>query len=219
MDQVEYEKGEIPSSELRVPRSAFRAPHSRAFRAVVMGGSAGGVEGLTAIFAALPADFDLPVLVVQHLHPSDDGAFARHLARVTRLTVVEPCDKERIERGRVYAAPANYHMLVDRNRTISLSVDEKVNWSRPSIDVLFESAAVAWGEAVVAVLLSGASADGAKGMRSVREAGGLTIAQDPDEAEHPLMPQSAIDAGGVGEILGLKEIGQRLIELAGMCNG
>ena len=92
MDQVEYEKGEIPSSELRVPRSDFRA--------VVIGGSAGGVEGLTAIFAALPSDFELPVLVVQHLHPSDDGAFARHLARITRLPVVEPCDKERIERGR-----------------------------------------------------------------------------------------------------------------------
>ena len=210
MDQVEYEKGEIPSSELRVPRSDFRA--------VVIGGSAGGVEGLTAIFAALPSDFELPVLVVQHLHPSDDGAFARHLALITRLPVVEPCDKERIERGRVYAAPANYHMLVDRNGTISLSVDEKVNWSRPSIDVLFESAAIAWGEAVIAVLLSGASADGAKGMRSVREAGGLTIAQDPDDAGYPFMPQSAIDAGGVGEILGLKEIGQRLIELAGMCN-
>ena len=210
MDQVEYEKGEIPSSELRTPRSDFRA--------VVIGGSAGGVEGLTAIFAALPSDFELPVLVVQHLHPSDDGAFARHLALITRLPVVEPCDKERIERGRVYAAPANYHMLVDRNGTISLSVDEKVNWSRPSIDVLFESAAIAWGEAVIAVLLSGASADGAKGMRSVREAGGLTIAQDPDDAGYPFMPQSAIDAGGVGEILGLKEIGQRLIELAGMCN-
>ena len=195
------------------PRSAFGIPHSRAFRAIVIGGSAGGVEGLTAIFAALPADFELPVLVVQHLHPSDDGAFARHLARVTRLTVVEPCDKERIERGRVFAAPANYHMLVDRNGTISLSVDEKVNWSRPSIDVLFESAAVAWGEAVVAVLLSGASADGAKGMRSVREAGGLTIAQDPVEAEVPLMPQSAIDTGAVDKVLRADEIGRRLVEL------
>ena len=205
MDQVEYEKGEIPSSELRVPRSDFRA--------VVIGGSAGGVEGLTAIFAALPSDFELPVLVVQHLHPSDDGAFARHLALITRLPVVEPCDKERIERGRVYAAPANYHMLVDRNGTISLSVDEKVNWSRPSIDVLFESAAIAWGEAVIAVLLSGASADGAKGMRSVREAGGLTIAQDPDDAGYPFMPQSAIDVQAADKVLKAEEIGRMLAEL------
>ncbi|MFH1572417.1 MAG: chemotaxis protein CheB, partial [Acidobacteriota bacterium] len=99
------------------------------YKGIVIGGSAGGVEGLTAIFAALPSDFKLPVLVVQHLHPGDHGSFARHLARITQLTVVEPCDKERIERGRVYAAPAKYHMLVERNGTISLSVDEKVNWS------------------------------------------------------------------------------------------
>ena len=195
------------------PRSAFGIPHSRAFRAIVIGGSAGGVEGLTAIFAALPADFELPVLVVQHLHPSDDGAFARHLARVTRLTVVEPCDKERIERGRVYAAPASYHMLVDRNGSISLSVDEKVNWSRPSIDVLFESAAIALGEAVVAVLLSGASVDGAEGMHAVREAGGLTIAQDPEDAEYPLMPQSAIDVQAADKVLQAEEIGRLLAEL------
>ena len=169
--------------------------------------------GLTAILAALSADFELPVLVVQHLHPSDDGAFARHLARVTRLTVVEPCDKEQIEGGRVYAAPANYHMLVDRNGSISLSVDEKVNWSRPSIDVLFESAAIALGEAVVAVLLSGASVDGAEGMHAVREAGGLTIAQDPEDAEYPLMPQSAIDVQAADKVLQAEEIGRLLAEL------
>jgi two-component system chemotaxis response regulator CheB len=161
----------------------------------------------------LTSDFEVPVFVVQHLHPSDDGAFARHLSRISRLIVVEPCDKERIECGRIYAAPANYHMLVNRNGTISLSVDEKVNWSRPSIDVLFESAANAWREGVVAVLLSGASADGAKGMRSVKEAGGLTIAQDPASAEISLMPQSAIDAKAADKVLQAEEIGRLLAEI------
>jgi two-component system, chemotaxis family, protein-glutamate methylesterase/glutaminase len=192
--------------------STPRAPRSD-FRAVVTGGSAGGVEALAAILSALPPDFELPVMVVQHLHPSDDGAFARRLARATRLPVIEPCDKQRIEGGRVYAAPANYHMLVERNATIALSVDEKVNWSRPSIDVLFESAALAWGETVIAVILSGANADGAAGARAIKAAGGLTIAQESAAAEHPLMPQAAIDTGAVDEVLRLPEIGQRLLDL------
>ena len=198
------------TTETQQPASAVR------YKPVVMGGSAGGFEALDAILSALPQDFALPVLVVQHLHLSDDGSFARHLARAIRLSVVEPCDKERIGRGCVYAAPANYHMLVERSGTIALSVNEKVNWSRPSIDVLFESAARAWGESVIAVILSGANDDGARGMRAVKEAGGLTIAQDPASAATPVMPQAAIDAGAVDEVLGLKEIGQRLIELGTM---
>jgi len=184
------------------------------YKAVVIGSSAGGLEALDIIFAALPVDFALPVLVVQHLHQTDDGRFAAHLARAARLPVVEPCDKEPIEPGKIYAAPADYHMLAERDGTISLSVDGRVNWSRPSIDVLFESAALAWGPGVVAILLSGANADGARGMRAVRAAGGLTIAQDPAGAESPAMPQAAIDAGAVLEVLTTGEIGRRL---AGLC--
>ncbi|MCG2750326.1 MAG: chemotaxis protein CheB [Desulfobacteraceae bacterium] len=184
------------------------------YKVVVVGGSAGGFEALSAIVSLLSSDFDLPVLVVQHLHTSDDGSLARHLARATRLTVVEPCDKEPIEHGKVYVAPANYHMLAERNRTIALSVDEKVNWSRPSIDVLFESAARAFGESVIAVILSGASADGARGMVAIREVGGLTMAQNPANAVMPVMPKSAIDAGGVDEVLEPEEIGYRLVERA-----
>ncbi|MDO8805130.1 MAG: chemotaxis protein CheB [Elusimicrobiota bacterium] len=183
------------------------------YKAVVIGGSAGGVEALGIILAALPAGFALPVLVVQHLHPSDDGGFASHLGRLARLAVVEPCDKEIIERGKIYTAPANYHMLAERDGTIGLSVDERVNWSRPSIDVLFESAALAWGAGVVAIILSGASADGAKGMLAVREAGGLTIAQDPAGAGSPAMPQAAIAAGGVLEVLKAEDVGRLLAGL------
>jgi two-component system chemotaxis response regulator CheB len=183
------------------------------YKAVVIGGSAGCFEALREILSALPREFTLPVLVVQHLHPSDDGSFARHLVSAMQLQVVEPCDKEPIDRGRVYTAPANYHLLVERDGTIALSVDERVNWSRPSIDVLFESAARVWGAAVIAILLSGANTDGVEGMRAVRAAGGLTIAQDPAVAEYPVMPQAAIDAGAVDEVLRLEKIGKRLIEL------
>ncbi len=197
----------MSSGEIREARYAAR------YEAVVIGGSAGCFGALAEILSALPRTFSLPVLVVQHLHPRDDGSFARHLARSTPLQVVEPCDKEPIEGGRVYTAPANYHLLVERDGTIALSIDERVNWSRPAIDVLFESAACVWRAAVVAVILSGASSDGAEGMRAVKAAGGLTIAQDPAGAEHPVMPQAAIDAGAVDEVLPPEKIRERLIEI------
>ena len=180
---------------------------------VVMGGSAGGFKAFSAILSALPLDFPLPVLVVQHLCPGDDGLFARHLASTVKLPLIEPCDKQWIKQGHVYVAPANYHMLVEQKGTIALSVDAKVNWSRPSIDVLFESAALAFGGRAIAVLLSGANADGAAGMQKIKEAGGLTIVQDPATAEYPVMPQAAIDSGAGDEVLSVEQIGWRLIEL------
>jgi two-component system chemotaxis response regulator CheB len=184
--------------------------------AIVLGGSAGAADALVLIVAQLPEDFPAPLLVVQHLHPSDDGSFARHLARTAHMPVVEPCDKEPIQGGRIYAAPAGYHMLAEKEQMISLSVDPKVNWSRPSIDVLFESAARAWPGAVVAVILSGANDDGARGMRAVKESGGHTIAQDPEDAQSPVMPQAAINTGAVDEVLPAAKIGRRLIEI---CDG
>ena len=110
-------------------------------------------------------------------------------------------------------APANYHMLVEKDGAIALTVDERVNWSRPSIDVLFESAARVWGKSLIAVILTGANADGAKGMQAVWKAGGHTIAQDPASARIPVMPQAAIDTGAVDEVLRLEEIGPRLADL------
>ncbi len=182
--------------------------------AIVMGGSAGGYTALATILAALPGNFAPPVLVVQHLHSSDDGSFAQNLAGTARVPVIEPCDKERIEGGRIYTAPANYHMLIERGGTISLSVDERVNWSRPSIDVLFESAARVWGADLIAVILSGASADGTNGLRAVKAAGGRTIAQDPASAETPFMPRMAIDSRVVDEALSPEGIANRLVELS-----
>jgi len=189
------------------------APCGTHYKAVVIGGSAGGVEALNVILSALPEDFALPVLAVQHLHPGDYGSFALHMASATRLSVVEPSDKALIDRGHVYTAPANYHMLVERDGTIGLSVDERVNWSRPSIDVLFESAALVWGESLIAVILSGANTDGAKGICAVKKAGGFTIAQDPASATTRVMPLASIDTGAVDEVLRAEEIGRLLAEL------
>ncbi len=186
---------------------------SAGYEAVVLGGSAGGFKVFSAIVDALPLDFALPVLLVQHLHHDDDGAFAEHLGAVSKLPVIEPCDKELITGGRVYVAPAGYHMLVEQNGTIALSIEEKVNWSRPSIDVLFESAARIWGEWVVAVILSGASNDGAAGIQAIKRAGGLTIAQRPESAEYPFMPQAAINSGAVAEVL---TIGEAIARIAGL---
>lgn len=197
------------------PRAPAQRPAepARAYRAVVVGASAGGLQALTAILGELAADFALPVLLVQHLHASDGGRFASHLGQLTRLTVVEARDKEPILPGHVYVAPANYHMLVERDESIALTVDDKVNHSRPSIDVLFESAARVFGARLIAVVLSGASQDGAQGLRAVAALGGLAMAQDPASAEHPLMPRAAIAAAGVQTTLPPHGVARELSEL------
>ena len=186
------------------------------YRGIVIGGSAGGTVALDALLAGLAPSFGLPLLVVQHLHATDGGAFVRHLERVARLRVAEVVDKCPVEPGCIYAAPADYHMLVERNDTISLSIDGRVNWSRPSIDVLFESAAMAWGCSAVAVILSGANSDGANGIQAIHRAGGFTIAQDPRTAEVPTMPRAAIDTGAIDEILGPGQMAAALIRLGSM---
>ena len=175
-------------------------------RVVALGCSAGGVAALSVVLGALPPDFGAPVLMVQHIHSSDGGALAQHLDQLTPLEVVEPCDKARILPGRVYVAPANYHMLVEREGTISLSTEERVNWSRPSIDVLFISAARAWGPDLIAIVLSGANSDGAQGLQAVKEAGGLTLAQDPEEAEYAIMPRATIAAGAADRVMPISEM-------------
>jgi len=188
--------------------------HTGTYKAVVIGGSAGGLEALSEILEVLPGSYAIPILVAQHLHPTDSGYLAVHLERLCPLTVTEALDKEPILPGHVYLAPANYHLLVEKDETLSLSVDEKVNWSRPSIDVLFESAARVWARRLVGVILSGANNDGTEGLRLIKRYGGLTMAQDPQSAGHPTMPQAAIDAGCVELVLRPDEIGERLVRLA-----
>lgn len=178
--------------------------------ALVIGGSAGAFAALEAILSRLAPDCAVPIIVVQHLHADDDGLFAEHLGRTSALPVVEAEDKTPLMPGRVHVAPAGYHLLVEDKATLALSVDPPVNWSRPAIDVLFESAARVWGADLVAVLLSGANADGTAGLSAVKAAGGRTLVQAPASAEAKLMPDSAIAAGVADEILAPTDIAARL---------
>lgn len=192
----------------RVPPEA-----ARSYELIVIGCSMGGMHALETIFETLPADFPLPIAVVQHRYRTSNEALPSFLRQHSELRVVDSIDKEWIRPGTIYLAPANYHLLVEKGE-LSLSVDEAVAYSRPSIDVLFESAADSYGASAVGVILTGANADGAKGCVAIRKHGGLVIAQDPRTAESPSMPQAAIDAGGVDRILPLNRIGPFLVELS-----
>ena len=184
----------------------------RKYELLVIGCSMGGMHALQIIFGALPKDFPVPIAVVQHRYRTSNEGLPAFLRRHTPLQVVDTTDKEWIKSGTVYLAPANYHLLVERGE-LSLSVDEAVAYSRPSIDVLFESAADAYGSGVIGVVLTGANADGAKGAARIKNRGGFVIAQDPASAESPAMPQAAIDATRVDRILPLDRIGPFLVEL------
>jgi len=175
-----------------------------------MGASAGGMEALTTVLSALPDGFPRPVVVVQHLSPRHDSDLAGFFAQRARIPVKEAEDKETIQPAHVYFASPNYHLLVEPDETFSLSIDEPVHFARPSIDVLFETAARAWTSHLIGVLLTGSNHDGAQGMAAIKRYGGLTIAQDPKTAAYPVMPQAAIDAGAADRVLALEEIGSFL---------
>lgn len=160
---------------------------------ILIGGSAGALDGLLAILPALPESFDIPIAIVVHLSPTQPNLVPQLLQRATHRRVIEIDDKQPLCRGTVHVAPPNYHVLVERDRTLSLSVDEPVNFSRPSIDVLFESAAIALRAGVTAILLSGANEDGAAGLVRIADAGGLALVQDPATSRHATMPTSGIE--------------------------
>ena len=185
---------------------------NRKFELIAIGCSMGGMHALQVIFSVLPKDFPVPIAVVQHRYRTSNEGLPEFLRRRTQLQVVDTTDKEWIKPGTVYLAPANYHLLVERGE-LSLSVDEAVAYSRPSIDVLFESAADAYGTGVIGVILTGANADGAKGAMRIKSRGGFVIAQDPATAESPAMPRAAIEAARVDRILPLDRIGPFLVEL------
>ncbi len=180
------------------------------YDAVVMGVSAGGLKALTILFKELKDNFALPVLLVQHLHASSDDYLVRHLAAVSKMVIKEADEKETIERGNVYIAPPNYHLLVEEDRTLSLTTDERVNFCRPSIDVLFETAVETFGQKLVGVILTGANDDGAKGMWLIHKAGGVTIIQDPKTAEVETMPGAVLRYFRPDYILSLVEIARFL---------
>ncbi|AZG36277.1 MULTISPECIES: chemotaxis protein CheB [Shewanella] len=180
------------------------------YRAVVIGASAGGLAAVGAILAELKSTFCIPILLAQHISPHVESHLATHFAAKTALAVKEAEDKDPIKRGSLYIAPSNYHLLVGFDGCTALSIDPPVNYSRPSIDVLFESAADYFGNELIGIILSGANSDGAAGLKKIKQRGGLTVVQSLDSAEVKTMPQAAIEAANADHILSLKDIGHFL---------
>nr|MDT0251013.1 chemotaxis protein CheB [Endozoicomonas sp.] len=178
----------------------------RKYQAVVLGTSAGGINALAFLFSQLGEDFSLPVLVTKHIGLNDDRGMLRVLSRQSTLPVKVAKDKHRIQPGTIYLAPAGYHMLVEENDTVSLNLEAPIAHSRPSIDVLFQSAASVYGPSLVAVILTGANRDGADGIRTVKAFGGTTIAQCPRSAEMGVMPKASLDTGCIDYLMTLEEI-------------
>lgn len=179
---------------------------------VVIGSSWGGLNALSNILSKMPADTSVPILIVQHQHKNSDGLLTGILKQRTALKVHEGEEKEIIEPGCVYLAPAGYHMLVESDGSISLSTDELINYSRPSVDVLFESAAEVYRSKAIGVVLTGANNDGAMGIKKIKKFGGLTIVQDPKTAEADSMPKAAIKATEIDYIETLDNIADLLIK-------
>lgn len=183
------------------------------FQAIAIGVSAGGMEALKKILPFLPEDFRLAVMVVQHMKSDSDDFLARFLNEKCNLPVKQADEKEIVKGGHIYIAPPNYHLLIEDDLTFSLSVDEPVNFARPSIDVLFESAAEVYGKGLVGAVLTGANNDGSNGLKKIKSYGGLTIVQAPKTAEARQMPESAIAATEVDHLLPLSAIGPFLAKL------
>lgn len=181
----------------------------RTIEAIVVGGSAGALAGLKRLLPCVVECDWPPTLIVVHVREGRPAAIAQVLDRLTSVTVKEAEDKEPLERGTIYVAPPSYHTLVADDRSIALSIDAPVHFSRPAIDTLFESAADVFGENLLALLLSGASRDGARGLQHVRACGGLSVVQEPQEATHPVMPLAAIELAKPHHVLELS----RLVEL------
>ncbi len=192
-------------------------PHSP--EAVVIGVSAGGVRALKTILPALPAAFPLPLAIVQHRDERSDAYLAQYLDTLSAIGVKEAEDKELLRPGTAYLAPAGYHLLIEPDRSFGLSVDPRVNYACPSIDVLFESAADAYENGLIGIVLTGANADGSKGLRKIKSRGGWAVVQDPDSAESRVMPRAALEATAVDYIARLEEIAALLIALSGIREG
>jgi len=174
--------------------------------AVVIGVSAGGMAALDTILPLLPKEFLLPLIIVSHRHPDSGDYLERHLGKKCALPVKQALRGEIITPGTVYIAPPDYHLQIESDFTFSLSLEAPVNFARPSIDVLFHAAAAAYGPRLIGIILTGANDDGSRGLKKIKEMGGLTVVQDPESAEIPQMPRAAIAAANPHHILHLREI-------------
>jgi two-component system chemotaxis response regulator CheB len=189
------------------------------YKAVVMGLSAGGMQALKVFIPALPFSFPLPVAIAQHNSESSDSFLADYLNQIGALTVKEAEDKEPLRSGHAYLAPAGYHLLIEDDQTFSLSVDPRVNYCCPAIDVLFESAADAFGASLIGIVLTGANSDGSRGLKAIKERGGMTIVQNPETAESRYMPQAALEATVVDHVVTLEQLSPLLMQLSELKKG
>jgi two-component system chemotaxis response regulator CheB len=184
------------------------------YEAAVIGVSAGGIEALKVLLPLLPASVPFPIVIVQHRDSRSNGFLAEYLNRMSEIVVSEAEDKEPLCAGHVYLAPAGYHLLIESDRSFSLSADARVNYSCPSIDVLFESAADAFQESLIGIVLTGANADGARGLKAIKARGGVAIVQNPATAESSAMPHAALRATPVDYIVEIEALAPLLMRLS-----
>jgi two-component system, chemotaxis family, protein-glutamate methylesterase/glutaminase len=186
------------------------------YELIAVGTSWGGLSALSRFLDDLPPEVEQPIVVAQHRSAeSHDGGLGSLLGGHTRRVVRDAEDKDRLERGHVYLAPPDYHPLVERG-SLALSTDEAVHFARPSIDVLFESTADAYGERAIGIILTGANDDGASGLARIKQRGGVAIVQDPETSERRRMPDAALEAVDADAVLRLEEMGKFLY---GLCCG
>jgi len=186
------------------------------YELIVVGASWGGLSAVSSLLRGLPDDLGPAIAIAQHRSAdSQDGGLASLLQLASAMPVADAEDKQPVERGHVYIAPPDYHLLIEPSRYFSLSTDERVSFARPSIDVLFESAADAYGAQAIGIILTGANDDGARGLARIKDAGGVALVQSPGEAERRTMPDAALAATVADAILPLEDIGPFL---RGLCS-
>ncbi len=187
---------------------------SASYDAVVIGVSAGGLQALKTFLPALPASFPLPLAIVQHTGEHSGSFTAEYLNTLSNITVKEAEDKEPLQACHAYLAPAGYHLLIEPDKIFSLSVDGRVNYCCPSVDVLFESAADVFRASLIGVVLTGANRDGAQGLATIRKYGGKAIIQNPETAESPAMPKAAFALTPDAEMVHLEQLASLLVQLS-----
>src|SRR3954471_12920434 len=186
---------------------------NNSYKAVVIGGSAGSFQGMVKILSQLPKGFPLPIVMCLHRLKHVRNGFVEALSIKSIVQVTEPNDKENIKKGGVYLAPANYHMSVELGNYFALSTEEMVNNSRPAIDITLGTCAFVYRDKLIGILLSGANRDGALGMKSIHDKGGLTIVQEPTECMIDTMPKAAMALTQIDHILKVDEIISLMNEL------
>jgi two-component system chemotaxis response regulator CheB len=186
---------------------------NNSYKAVVIGGSAGSFQGIVKILAQLPPHFPLPIIMTLHRLKHVRNGFVEALSLKSVSQVVEPCDKEPIKKGSVYLAPSNYHLSVELGNYFALSTEEMVNNSRPAIDITLGTAAYVYRDKLIGILLSGANRDGGLGMKFIKDKGGVTIVQEPDECMIDAMPRAAMALTQVDHVMRVDQIVDFLKEL------